>query len=68
VAKVGHQLPPYTAALVAPLPLSASFQAFQFPFTATHDDDRAGVAVECRPAPGSSAAEVCIDDVVFVAL
>jgi hypothetical protein len=48
--------------------LTPSFQAFQFPFTAAHDDDRAGVAVECRAAPGSADVDVCIDDVVFVAL
>ena len=68
VAKVGHQLPPYTAVSVAPMTLTPSFQLFQFPFAADHDDDRAGIAVECRAAPGSSDADVCIDDVVFVAL
>ncbi|HKO93534.1 MAG TPA: hypothetical protein VJU61_20410 [Polyangiaceae bacterium] len=67
VAKVGHQLPPYTAVLAAPMHLTPSFQAFQFPFTAQRDDERAGVAVECL-ARGPSDTEVCIDDVAFVAL
>jgi hypothetical protein len=68
VAKVGHQLPPYTAAMGAPMHLTASFQAFHFPFVADHDDDRAGIAVECRAAPDTPDADVCIDDVVFVQL
>jgi hypothetical protein len=68
VAKVGHQLPPYTAALGAPMHLTASFQPFQFPFVADHDDERAGIAIECRAPPDTSETDVCIDDVVFVQL
>jgi hypothetical protein len=68
VAKVGHQLPPYTAALGATMHLTASFQSFQFPFVADHDDDQAGIAVECRAAPDTSPGDVCIDDVAFVVL
>jgi endoglucanase len=63
VIKVGHQVAPYTAAFATPLPLGSTLERFGTEFTPDHDDDRAGLAVECRGAPGSSMADVCIDDV-----
>jgi hypothetical protein len=63
VIKVGHQVAPYTAAFTTKLPLGPALERFSTAFTPDHDDDRAGLAVECRGAPGSSVADVCIDDV-----
>jgi hypothetical protein len=63
VIKVGHQVAPYTAAFATRLPLGATLERLDTAFTPDHDDDRAGLAVECRGAPGSSVADVCIDDV-----
>jgi hypothetical protein len=63
VIKVGHQVAPYTAAFATSLPLRPTLERFDAAFTPDHDDDRAGLAVECRGASGSSLADVCIDDV-----
>jgi hypothetical protein len=63
VIKVGHQVAPYTATFATSLPLGPTLERFDTTFTPDHDDDRAGLAVECRGAPGSSVADVCIDDV-----
>jgi hypothetical protein len=63
VIKVGHQLAPYTAAFATSLPLGPALERFSTAFTPDHDDDRAGLALECRGAAGSSVADVCIDDV-----
>lgn len=63
VIKVGHQVAPYTTAFATRLPLGAALEPFSTAFTPDHDDDHAGLAVECRGAPGSSMADVCIDDV-----
>jgi hypothetical protein len=63
VIKVGHQVAPYTAAFATSLPLGPALERFSTAFTPDHPDDRAGLALECRGAPGSSVADVCIDDV-----
>lgn len=63
VIKVGHQLAPYTGAFSARLPVGPRLQPFSFSFAPDHPDDRAGIALECRAEPGSSPADVCIDDV-----
>ena len=58
-----HQVAPYTAAFVTSVPLGPALERFSTAFTADHDDDRAGLALEYRGAPGPSMADVCIDDV-----
>jgi endoglucanase len=63
VIKVGHQVAPYTGAFTTRLPLGPTLAPFRAAFAPDHDDDRAGIAVECRGAPGSAQADVCIDDV-----
>jgi endoglucanase len=63
VIKVGHQVAPFTTAFATSLPLGPALERFSTAFTPDHPDDRAGIAVECRGAPGSSVADVCIDDV-----
>jgi endoglucanase len=63
VIKVGHQIAPYTAAFTTRLPSNATLQRFAVTFAPDHDDDRAGVALECRAEAGTSVADVCIDDV-----
>jgi len=63
VIKVGHQLAPYTAAFATRLPAGETLEPFSIAFAPDHVDDRAGIALECRAAPGSTVADVCIDDV-----
>lgn len=64
VIKVGHQVAPYTTAFATRLPLGRStLERWTTSFTPDHADDRAGLAIECRGAPGSSTADVCIDEV-----
>jgi len=63
VIKVGHQVAPYTAAFSTELPVAAELAPFATSFTPDHDDDQAGIAVECRGKPGAEQASVCIDDV-----
>lgn len=63
IMKVGHQVAPYTAAFATSLPLGPTLEPFSTAFTPDHPDDLAGLALECRGAPGPSVADVCIDDV-----
>ena len=63
IAKVGHQLAPYTGAFVGDLSSSAALSPFSARFTPDHSDDRAGIAIECRAEAGAAPASVCIDDV-----
>ncbi len=65
VAKLGHQLPPYTGAFVTELPLGADWTPFATEFVARRDDDRAGLALECDSPPGAGSALVCFDDVTL---
>ncbi|HEU4576933.1 MAG TPA: hypothetical protein VFS67_01665 [Polyangiaceae bacterium] len=69
VFKVGHQEPPYDAALVAGVPVTQLQRRFSIAFEPHADDDNAGVGFVANavadPALPFAASDLCIDDVTL---
>lgn len=63
--KVGHRMPPYTAAVEADVPLDVHSTPFHVTFQSSRADDRAGVGFQIRATPTPGTSEVCLDDVAL---
>jgi peptidase S41-like protein len=60
--KVGHQTPPYAAAVEADVPLDVRSTPYHVNFQSPHADELAGVGFQIRAAPNQGTSEVCLDD------